>query len=74
LLVRSPRAVTLELSNATLAADLHGEFLRAPVRSIIKAIEGAVYENYPFDVAYAYVEDGPDRVDITVNTEAKRNV
>ncbi|MEN6545363.1 MAG: hypothetical protein ABFE07_04910 [Armatimonadia bacterium] len=71
LLVRSPMADTLELSNVTLGADLHGEFLRAPVRSIVKAIEGAVYENYPFDVAYVYVEDGPDRVDITVNAKAE---
>lgn len=70
LLVRSPMADTLELNNVVMGAELHGEFLRAPVRSVVKAIEGEVYVNYPFDVAYAYVEDGPDRVDITTGKVA----
>ena len=62
-------AETLELNRALLGADLHGEFLRAPVRSMVRALSDAVFANHPICLDYAYVEDGPDRVDITVNAE-----
>lgn len=61
LLVRTPCGDLLNI----LGCQMCGDFLRGFVRDIVMGMsrEGKV--------AYAYVEDGPDRVDITVNAETE---
>jgi len=62
--VRGPSGLHSTLRWEASDAVLSGEFLRAPVRSLVEAL---AYGNI---VSYRYVQDGPDRVDITTGKVA----